>query len=390
VERKIKQLGGKMKTYTLISPCFFGVEKMLAREIKDLGFEIIKTEDGRVTYKTDETGIAKANMWLRTAERVHLKIAEFEARSFDELFENTKRINWAKYIPYGAQFPITKASSIKSKLYSIPDIQSIVKKAVVESLKKSYMEDGLLKEDKEKYPIYVFIHKDKVTLSIDTTGDALHKRGYREKANKAPIRETLAAAIMSLVPWKPGRLLVDPMCGSGTILIEAAMKGINMAPGLNREFISEKWRTMDKKIWWDVRKDAYDKIQDLDFKIYGYDIDDEALEIARENAEIAGVDKYIEFNYGNAEFFSSKEEYGFIVTNPPYGERLEDVDTVKQLYKDIGYAFRKLKTWSYYLITSYEDFEAEFGKDADKRRKLYNGMLKTNLYQYIGPKPNKN
>ncbi len=376
------------KGYTLISPCFFGVEKMLANEIKNLGFEIIKTEDGRVTYKTDEYGIAKANMWLRCAERVHLKVAEFEAKSFDELFEGTKRINWAKYIPYGAQFPITKASSIKSKLHSIPDIQSIVKKAVVESLKKSYLETGMLKEDKEKYPIYVFIHKDKVTLTIDTTGTALHKRGYREKANKAPIRETLAASIMYLTPWRPGRTLVDPMCGSGTLLIEAAMMGINMAPGLNREFISEKWRTLDKKIWWDTRREAYDLMnEDIDFKIYGYDIDEEVIEIARENAEIAGVENYIEFNVADATEFTSDEEYGFIVTNPPYGERLEDVDTVKMLYKQLGYAFRKLKNWSYYLITSYEDFENEFGQDAIKKRKLYNGMLKSYLYQYPGPKP---
>ena len=379
-----------MKNYTLVAPCFFGVEKMLAREIKNLGYEIIKTEDGRVTYKTDEYGIARSNMYLRCAERVHLKVAEFEARTFDELFEGTKRINWAKYIPFGAQFPISKASSIKSKLYSTPDIQSIVKKAVVESLKKSYLETGLLKEDKEKYPIYVFIHKDKVTLTIDTSGTALHKRGYRERANKAPIRETLAAAIMELVPWRPGRTLVDPMCGSGTLLIEAAMKGINMAPGMNREFISESWRTMDKKIWWDVRREAYAKLdEDTQFKIYGYDIDEEALEIARENAEIAGVSDYIEFRYGDATEFSSDEEYGFIVTNPPYGERLEDTDTVKMLYKKLGYTFRKIKNWSYYLITSYEDFENEFGQEATKRRKLYNGMLKSNLYQYIGPKPPK-
>ena len=379
-----------MKNYTLVAPCFFGVDKMLAREIKNLGYEIIKTEDGRVTYKTDEYGIARSNMYLRCAERVHLKVAEFEARTFDELFEGTKRINWAKYIPFGAQFPISKASSIKSKLYSTPDIQSIVKKAVVESLKKSYLETGLLKEDKEKYPIYVFIHKDKVTLTIDTSGTALHKRGYRERANKAPIRETLAAAIMELVPWRPGRTLVDPMCGSGTLLIEAAMKGINMAPGMNREFISESWRTMDKKIWWDVRREAYAKLdEDTQFKIYGYDIDEEALEIARENAEIAGVSDYIEFRYGDATEFSSDEEYGFIVTNPPYGERLEDTDTVKMLYKQLGYTFRKLKNWSYYLITSYEDFENEFGQEATKRRKLYNGMLKSNLYQYIGPKPPK-
>lgn len=379
------------KEYTLVAPCFFGVEKMLNREIQNLGYEIIKTEDGRVTYKTDEAGIAKSNIYLRCAERVHLKVAEFEAKSFDELFEGTKRINWAKYIPFGAQFPISKASSIKSKLYSTPDIQSIVKKAIVESLKKSYLETGLLKEDKEKYPIFVFIHKDKVTLTIDTSGTALHKRGYRERANKAPIRETLAAAIMELVPWKPGRTLVDPMCGSGTLLIEAAMKGINMAPGMNREFISESWRIMDKKIWWDVRREAYAKVdEDIEFKIYGYDIDEEALEIARENAEIAGVADYIEFNYGDATEFTSNEEYGFIVTNPPYGERLEDTDTVKMLYKQLGYTFRKLKNWSYYLITSYEDFENEFGEEASRRRKLYNGMLKSNLYQYIGPRPPKN
>lgn len=379
------------KEYTLVAPCFFGVEKMLSREIQNLGYEIIKTEDGRITYKTDEYGIAKSNIYLRCAERVHLKVAEFEAKSFDELFEGTKKINWAKYIPFGAQFPISKASSIKSKLYSTPDIQSIVKKAVVESLKKSYLETGLLKEDKEKYPIFVFIHKDKVTLTIDTSGTALHKRGYRERANKAPIRETLAAAIMELVPWRPGRTLVDPMCGSGTLLIEAAMKGINMAPGLNREFISESWRTMDKKVWWDARREAYSQVnEDIEFKIYGYDIDEEALEIARENAEIAGVADYIEFNYGDATEFTSDEEYGFIVTNPPYGERLEDADTVKMLYKQLGYTFRKLKNWSYYLITSYEDFENEFGGEASRRRKLYNGMLKSNLYQYIGLRPPKN
>lgn len=377
-----------MKSYTLVSPCFFGMEKMLAREIKELGFEIVKTEDGRVTYKTGEDGIAKANMWLRCAERVHLKIAEFEAKTFDELFENTKRIDWSRYIPYEAEFPVSKASSIKSKLYSTTHIQSIVKKAIVDSLKAKYMERGLLKECKEKYPIYVFIHKDIVTLYIDTTGDALHKRGYRERANKAPIRETLAAGIVDLTPWKPGRILVDPMCGSGTMLIEAAMKAINMAPGMNREFISEKWRTIDKKIWWDVRKDAYEKInEDVDFKIYGYDIDEETIEIAKENAEIAGVDKYIEFNVLDATKFKSDEEYGFIITNPPYGERLEDKESVQMLYRNLGNAFFKLRNWSYYLITSYDEFEKEFGKQADKKRKLYNGMLKTNLYQYIGPKP---
>ena len=233
--------------YTLISPCFFGMEKMLANEIKNLGFEIEKTEDGRVTYKTDEYGIARANMWLRCAERVSLKVAEFKATSFEELYDRTRQIDWSRFIPYGAEFPVAKASSIKSKLYSTPDIQSIVKKAVVDSLKEKYMESNMLKEDKERYPIFVFIHKDRVVLSIDTTGLALHKRGYRELSNKAPIRETLAAGLVYLTPWRPGRTLVDPMCGSGTILIEAAMIGINMAPGMNREFISEKWRTIDKR-----------------------------------------------------------------------------------------------------------------------------------------------
>ncbi|GAA0864194.1 class I SAM-dependent RNA methyltransferase [Paraclostridium tenue] len=379
-----------MKNYTLITPCFFGIEKILKNEITNLGYEIIKTEDGRITYKTDEKGIAMSNIWLRTAERVLLKVAEFEAKTFNDLFENTKAINWSKYIPYGGEFPVSKASSIKSKLFSTPDIQAIVKKAVVESLKISYQEDGMLPETKEKYPIQVFIHKDIVTLAIDTSGMALHKRGYREVSTKAPLRETMASAMVQLTPWQPGRILVDPMCGSGTIVIEAAMLGLNMAPGLNREFIAEKWTTMDKKIWWDVRKEAFEKMNtDADFKIYGYDIDKEAVMIARKNAELAGVEDYVEFKVFNAKNFESEEKFGFIITNPPYGERLEDKQTVKKLYKDLGYAFKELKTWSYYMVTSYEDFENAFNKKATKKRKLYNGRLKTYIYQYIGPKPPK-
>ncbi len=376
--------------YTLVSPCFFGMEKMLATEIKNLGFEIEKTEDGRITYKTDEYGIARANMWLRCAERVNLKIAEFTARSFEELYDQTRSIDWSRFIPYGAEFPVAKASSIKSKLYSTPDIQSIVKKAVVDSLKEKYMERGMLKEDKEKYPIYVFIHKDRVLLSIDTSGVSLYKRGYKELANKAPIRETLAAGLVRLTPWRPGRILVDPMCGSGTILIEAAMIGMNMAPGMNREFISEKWRTIDKKIWWDVRRDAFDQLNDNeDFKIYGYDIDPESIKIAKHNAEIAGVDQYIDFAVADVKDFKSDKEYGMIITNPPYGERLEDEEAVKILYKEMGYAFRRLKNWSYFVITSYDKFEYEFGQDAPRKRKLYNGMLRTYYYQYLGPRPPK-
>jgi putative N6-adenine-specific DNA methylase len=377
-----------MNKYTLVAPCFFGVEKMLSREITNLGYEIEKVEDGRVTFTTDEYGISKSNMWLRCAERILLKVAEFEATTFDDLFESTKRIDWSKYIPYDGEFPVHKATSIKSKLFSTPDIQAIVKKAVVESMKKKYDENWFL-ENKEKYPIYVFLNKDKVTLCIDTTGEALHKRGYREKSNQAPIRETLAASLVYLTPWRPGRPLIDPLCGSGTILIEAAMIGLNMAPGLNREFISEKWRTIDKKIWPNVRKEARDSIKNENFKIKGYDIDPESIEIAKENAKLANVSQYIDFEVQDVKDLKIDEEYGFLITNPPYGERLEDKESVKALYKEMGKVFKKLGTWSYYIITSHEKFEYEFGKKSDRNRKLYNGMLKAYYYQYMGPKPPK-
>lgn len=378
-----------MNKYTLVAPCFFGVEKMLSREITNLGYEIEKVEDGRVTFSTDEYGISKSNMWLRCAERILLKVGEFEATTFDDLFENTKRIDWSKFIPYDGEFPVHKATSIKSKLFSTPDIQAIVKKAVVESMKKKYDENWFL-ENKEKYPIYVFLNKDKVTLCIDTSGEALHKRGYREKSNQAPIRETLAAALVYLTPWRPGRPLIDPLCGSGTILIEAAMIGLNMAPGLNREFISEKWRSIDKKIWPSVRKEARDAVKGEKFKIKGYDIDSESIEIAKENAKLANVSQYIDFEVQDVKDLKINDEYGFLITNPPYGERLEDKESVKALYKEMGKVFKKLNTWSYYIITSHEKFEYEFGKKSDRNRKLYNGMLKAYYYQYMGPKPPKN
>lgn len=378
-----------MNKYTLVAPCFFGVEKMLSREITNLGYEIEKVEDGRVTFSTDEYGISKSNMWLRCAERILLKVGEFEATTFDDLFENTKRIDWSKFIPYDGEFPVHKATSIKSKLFSTPDIQAIVKKAVVESMKKKYDENWFL-ENKEKYPIYVFLNKDKVTLCIDTSGEALHKRGYREKSNQAPIRETLAAALVYLTPWRPGRPLIDPLCGSGTILIEAAMIGLNMAPGLNREFISEKWRSIDKKIWPSVRKEARDAVKSEKFKIKGYDIDSESIEIAKENAKLANVSQYIDFEVQDVKDLKINDEYGFLITNPPYGERLEDKESVKALYKEMGKVFKKLNTWSYYIITSHEKFEYEFGKKSDRNRKLYNGMLKAYYYQYMGPKPPKN
>ena len=372
--------------YNLIATTTFGLEGITSRELKALGYDDLKVENGKVEFIGDEMDIAIANVHLRTADRVFIKMAEFQAKSFEELFQGTKAVKWSEIIPVDGVMHVV-GKSVNSTLHSVPDCQSIVKKAIETSMSESYGVDTF-SEDGPVYKIQVAILKDKVTLSIDTSGAGLHKRGYREKANKAPIRETLAAGIMYLTPWRPGRTLVDPLCGSGTLLIEAAMMGINMAPGLNREFISEKWRTLDKKIWWDTRREAYDMInEDIEFKIYGYDIDEDVIEIARENAEIAGVADYIEFNVGDATEFTSAEEYGFIVTNPPYGERLEDVDSVKMLYKQLGYAFRKLNNWSYYLITSYEDFENEFGQDAIRKRKLYNGMLKSYLYQYPGPKP---
>ncbi|MGL4952277.1 MAG: THUMP domain-containing class I SAM-dependent RNA methyltransferase [Culicoidibacterales bacterium] len=380
-----------MKNYTLIAPCFFGLEKIVAREIQALDFEIIKTEDGRVTFKTGIDGIAKANMWLRTAERVLWHVAEFEAYSFEELFQGVKAIDWQQYIPSGAYFPVSKVSSVRSELFSKRDIQAITKKAIVEKMKLQYGGDeyGMIREDEEAMPIFVFIHKNKVTISIDTSGLALHKRGYREVSTAAPIRETLAAAMISLTPWRPGKELVDPMCGSGTILIEAAMKGRNMAPGINREFVSEDWRIIDKDIWRNTRKLAYEQINDLEFKLVGSDFDPEAIEIAKENAEIAGVANYIDFSVADMIDFTSKEQYGFIITNPPYGERLEDEESVERLYAAMGRMFKKLPTWSLYTITSFEDFEFCFKRKAERKRKIYNGMLRSDYYQYPGPRPPK-
>lgn len=371
----------------LTAPCNFALEAVLAREIRDLGCETTEVQDGRVNFETDEYGICMANLWLRTAERILLKVGEFYAETYEELFENTKKLPWYKWIPRDAEFPVAKASSIKSKLFSTSDIQAIVKKAVVESMKQKHKLDWF-PEKGAKYPIHVFLNKDKVVLYIDTTGYALHKRGYRELANEAPIKETLAAAMVLLTPWKADRLMVDPFCGSGTILIEAAMIGLNIAPGLNRDFIAEKWEQVPKKLWDKARAEARDKITtDTKLMLQGYDIDERALRVARENAKLAGVENQIHFQKRDVRELSSADKYGFIVTNPPYGERLEDTKSVEYLYKDMGRVFAKLDTWSFYIITAHEGFERFFGRRADKKRKLYNGMLKTDFYQFYGPKP---
>jgi len=378
-----------MTQIELCAPCGFALEAVVTREIKSLGFEVNKVEDGRVYFLSDEYGIAMANLWLRSADRVLLKIGEFYATSFEELFENTKSLPWDEWIPKEGYFPAAKASSVRSKLFSTSDIQSIVKKAVVEKLKNKYKVNWF-SESGPTYPIHILIFKDKVTLYLDTSGTALHKRGYREIGSAAPIKETLAAALVSLTPWKEGRLLVDPFCGSGTILIEAALKGLNIAPGLNRNFVSEKWLRVPEKLWNKARQEAQESIKyDNDIRLQGYDIDEKVIKIARSNAEKAGVSKYIHFQQRDVRDFSSKEKYGFIVTNPPYGERLEDLKTVEQLYRDMGKVFSKLDTWSFYILTTHEGFERFFGRKADKKRKLYNGMIKTDLYQYLGPKPPK-
>lgn len=376
-----------MSDIELVAPCNFGVEASLSREIRNLGYETTRVEDGRVGFMADAEGICRSNLWLRTAERILVKVGEFEAFSFEELFEKTKGLEWYKWIPKDAEFPVAKASSIKSTLFSTSDIQAIVKKAVVESLKTKYKVEWF-EETGEKYPIHVFINKDRVVLYLDSSGLSLHKRGYRELSNAAPIKETLAALMVLLTPWKADRAFIDPFCGSGTITIEAAMIGLNMAPGLNRSFISDNWRWIDKNAWERTKEEARSLIKnDVELNIQGYDIDEASIKVARNNARLAGLEDKLHFQKRDMKELSSKDHYGFIVTNPPYGERLSDHKSVEGLYKEMGKVFSKLDTWSFYVITSHEEFEKFFGRRADKKRKLYNGMMKTDLYQFFGPKP---
>lgn len=376
-----------MREIELVAPCNFAVEAILSREIKSLGYEVSKVEDGRVSFIADEEGICRSNLWLRTAERILVKVGEFDAVTFEELFEKTRRLEWHEFIPEDAEFPVAKASSIKSKLFSTSDIQSIVKKAVVESLKKRYRVEWF-PETGERYPIHVFLNKDRVSLYLDASGSALHKRGYRELSNAAPIKETLASTMVQLTPWREDRALIDPFCGSGTILIEAAMLGLNMAPGLNRSFAADSWSWIPRGTWERAREEAGSLLRkDIQLNIQGYDVDEGALKIARNNARLAGLEGRIHFQKRDMKELSSKDHYGFIVTNPPYGERLSDQRSVEGLYREMGKVFSRLDTWSFYIITSHEEFERFFGRKADRKRKLYNGMMKADLYQFFGPKP---
>ena len=379
-----------MSKIELVAPCHFGLEAVLKKEILDLGYEIVRVEDGRVTFAGDEDAICRANIFLRTAERILLKVGQLHAVTFDELFEGIKALPWENYIPSDGKFWVAKASSVKSKLFSPSDIQSIVKKAIVERLKGVYSLQWF-SETGAEYPIRISFMKDEAVVCLDTTGLSLHKRGYRTMVSKAPIKETLAAALLMLTPWHKDRILVDPFCGSGTFPIEAAMMAANIAPGMNRSFTSEKWTNfVGRKYWYGAIDEANDLVDDqIETDIQGYDIDGDIIKAARQNAREAGVDHLIHFQQRPLSELSHPKKYGFIVSNPPYGERLEEKSHLPALYTEIGDRFRELDSWSMYLITSYEDAEKYIGKKADKNRKIYNGMLKTYYYQFLGPKPPK-
>lgn len=375
----------------LIVPCHFGVESVLKREIIDLGYEIERVEDGRITFSGNLLAICRANVFLRTAERVMIQVGRVKAQTYDELFEAVKALKWSDFIPENGKFWVKKASSVKSKLFSPSDIQRIVKKAIVENLKQEYGVSWF-SEDGASYPIRVFFYKDEAVIALDTSGESLHKRGYRYYTSKAPISETLAAALIMLTPWNKDRILVDPFCGCGTFPIEAAMIAANIAPGMNREFTGETWTNfIDKKLWYQAVNEANDKINDdIETDIQGYDIDAEMIEYSRKNAINAGVEHLIHFQERPVSGLSHRKKYGFIITNPPYGERLEEQKSLQKIYTTLGEKYKALDSWSAFIISSYENVEKDMGIKATKNRKIYNGMIKTYYYQFMGPKPPKN
>ena len=379
-----------MDRFEYIAPCHFGLEAVLKREIAHLGYDVVSVEDGRVTFEGDAQAVCRANIFLRTAERILLKVGSFHAETYEELFQGTKSLPWGEYLPKNAKFWVTKAASVKSRLFSPSDIQSVMKKAMVESMKRSYHADWF-SESGDPYPVRVFLMKDEVTVGLDTTGESLHKRGYRKLTAKAPIAENLAAALIMLTPWKKDRILVDPFCGSGTIPIEAAMMAAGIAPGMNRSFTAENWtQIIEKKDWYRAVDEAESLIdRNAAADIQGYDVDDDMVSIARANAKLAGVEDLIHFQKRDISALSHAKKYGFIITNPPYGERLEDKENLAALYGTLGERYRMLDSWSMYLITAYEKAEQAIGRKADRNRKIYNGMMKTYFYQFQGPKPEK-
>ncbi len=372
----------------LTSPCHFGMESVLKREILGLGYEIHEVSDGRVTFRGDAAAVCRANIFLRTAERILISVGTFPASSFEDLFQGTRALPWEDYIPKDGKFWVTKAASVSSQLHSPSDIQSVMKKAMVERLRKVYKADWF-PETGAQYPLRVFLRNDQVTVGLDTTGESLHKRGYRKLTAKAPIAENLAAGLIMLTPWKGDRLLIDPFCGSGTIPIEAALMAANIAPGLHRSFTAETWpQLIPRECWRAAREEARDlETPDIRPDIQGYDLDDHMVSIARENARMAGVEHLIHFQRRDVAELSSGKKYGFIITNPPYGERMSEKQALPALYRTLGDRFKKLDSFSLYLITAYDHAEKDLRMKAAKNRKIYNGMMKTYFYQFPGPKP---
>ena len=378
------------RIYELMAPCHFGMEAVLKREILDLGYEIAQVEDGRVTFLGDAEAVCRANIFLRTTERILIKAGSFRAVSFEELFQGTKAIAWEDYIPPDGKFWVKKAGSVKSRLFSPTDIQSVMKKAMVERMKQAYGRE-VIPETGSSYPLRVFLYKDQVTVGLDTTGESLHKRGYRKRTSKAPIEETLAAALIMLTPWRKDRIFVDPFCGSGTFPIEAAMIAANIAPGMTRSFLAEDWKELiPRKCWYEAMDEAAELVDDtVSVDIQGYDVDGDIVRSARANAQAAGVEHLIHFQQRAVAELSHPKKYGFIITNPPYGERLEEKENLPALYTQLGRQYQALDAWSAYIITAYEDVEKYIGRKADRNRKIYNGMMKTYYYQFLGPKPPK-
>lgn len=375
-----------MAKIELIATATFGLEAIVAREVRNLGYLDTKTENAKVEFIADESGICRSNLWLRSADRVLVKVGQFPALTFEELFEGTKSLPWDIWLPENAKFPVS-GKSVNSKLFSVSDCQAIVKKAIVEKMKQRYRKQWF-EESGPEYPIEVALLKDMVTLTIDTSGAGLHKRGYRKLSAPAPLKETLAAAMVQLSYWNPERVLIDPFCGSGTIPIEAALIGLNIAPGLNREFIAEKWPQIPAPIWEQAREEARDSIRrDLKLKIIGTDIDDSVLSLARYHRRMAGLDEQIHLQRLPVSELRSSRKYGCIICNPPYGERIGAPKEVESLYREMAKTFSLLDTWSIYILTAYQGFEGVYGRKADRRRKLYNGRIECQFYQYFGPRP---
>lgn len=377
-----------MDKFQLVATAASGLEAIVGKEVRRLGYEA-KVDNGKVYFEGDKLAIARTNLWLRVADRVKIVVGRFNATTFDELFEKTKALPWESFLPLDANFPVA-GKSVKSTLYSVPDCQAIVKKAVVNRLSDKYRRSGRLMETGALFKLEVALLKDEVTITLDTSGAGLHKRGYRTAQGAAPLKETMAAALVLLTNWHPDRPFYDPVCGSGTIPIEAALIGQNIAPGFNRTFASEKWDWIPASIWEKARSEAEELANyDQPLNIAASDIDHRLVEIAKQNAIEAGLGDLIHFKQMQLKDFHTEDEYGVMVANPPYGERLEDEEAVRELYEEMGQIFATIPTWSFYVLTSLETFEEAFGKKATKKRKLYNGYLRTDLYQYWGPRPKR-